>query len=134
MLLLLLLSLLLLLLLLLLAFGSGWTALFCIDPIYILLLSMLLISRTMYLWKINFISSFINFRFRLFRPSVSSFSSQYHLFLYSSRSFVPLLPTPFTSVICPSMACLFRHSLICSNEANPLVLLLQAFAHKLHWR
>ena len=47
----------------------------------------------------------INVRFQLFRYSASSFSSQYLLlFLKSSRSCVLLIPTPFTSVICPSMA------------------------------
>ena len=47
----------------------------------------------------------INCRFLLFRSSASSFSSQYLLrFLKSSISCVLLLPTPFTSVICPSMA------------------------------
>ena len=46
-----------------------------------------------------------NCRLHLFRFSASSFSSQYLLlFLKSSRSFVLLLPTLFTSVICPSMA------------------------------
>ena len=48
---------------------------------------------------------FINCRLQLFRSSAYSFSSQYLLlFLKSSRSCVLLLPTPFTSVICPSMA------------------------------
>ena len=47
----------------------------------------------------------INCRFLPFRSSASFFSSQYLLlFLKSSRSSVLLLPTPFTSVICPSMA------------------------------
>ena len=47
----------------------------------------------------------INCRLHLFRSSASSFSSQYLLlFLKSSRSCVLLLPTPFTSVIRPSMA------------------------------
>ena len=47
----------------------------------------------------------INCRLHLFRSSASSFSSQYLLlFLKSSWSCVLLLPTPFTSVICPSMA------------------------------
>ena len=47
----------------------------------------------------------IKCRLHLFRSSASSFSSQYLLlFLKSSRSCVLLLPTPFTSDICPSMA------------------------------
>ena len=45
------------------------------------------------------------FRFHLSRSSASSFSPQYLLLLLTSRSSVLLLlPTPFTSVICPSMA------------------------------
>ena len=60
---------------------------------------MLLISRSMDLWKIICISSFcVNDNFL---SSASYFSSQYLLlFLKSSRSCVLLLPTPFTSVIC----------------------------------
>ena len=46
----------------------------------------------------------INCRLHLFRSSASSFSSQYLLlFLKSSRSCVLLLPTSFTSAICPSI-------------------------------
>ena len=67
---------------------------------------MLLISRSMDLRKI-FISSLCSIDklcFHLFGSSVSAFSSQYLLlFLKSSESSV-LLPTPFTSVICPLMA------------------------------
>ena len=55
----------------------------------------------------------INCRFLLFRSSASSFSSQYLLlFLKSSGSCVPLLPTPFTSIICPSMASRRRQFLL----------------------
>ena len=47
----------------------------------------------------------INCRLHLFRSSASSFSSQYLLLcLISPKSYVLLLPTPFTSVICSSMA------------------------------
>ena len=46
----------------------------------------------------------INHCFHLFRYLASSFSSQHLLFLKSSRSCVLLLPTPFTSIICPSVA------------------------------
>ena len=47
----------------------------------------------------------MNCRLHLFLSSASSFSSQYLLlFLKSSRSCVLLLSTPFTSIICPSMA------------------------------
>ena len=47
------------------------------------------------------------------RSSASSFSSQYlFLFLRSSRSCVLLLPTPFTPVICPSMASWRRQFLL----------------------
>ena len=71
----------------------------CTSEVLILLLSMLLISRSKDLWKI-----LMNCRLHLFRSSASSFSSQYFLlFLKSSRSCV-LLPTPFTSIICPLMA------------------------------
>ena len=53
----------------------------------------------------------INCRLHLFRSSASSFSSQYLLLvLKSSRSCVLLLPTHFTSVICPSMASSRRRS------------------------
>ena len=45
----------------------------------------------------------INCRLLLFQSSASSFISRYLLFLKSSRSCVILLPTTFTSVICPSM-------------------------------
>ena len=46
----------------------------------------------------------VHCRLHLFRSSASSFSSQYLLlFLKPSRSCVVLLPTPFTSVIFPSM-------------------------------
>ena len=54
----------------------------------------------------------INCRLHPFRSSASSFSSQYLLlFLKSSKSYV-LLPTPFTSVICPSMASWRRQFLL----------------------
>ena len=47
----------------------------------------------------------MNCRFHLFRSSASSFNSKYLLlFLKLSRSCIPPLPTPLTSVICPSMA------------------------------
>ena len=47
----------------------------------------------------------INCRHHLFRSSASSFSAQYILlFLKSCKTYVLLLPTPFTSVICTSMA------------------------------
>ena len=75
---------------------------------------MLLISRSMVLWKI-YISSLCSIgklSFPSFRSLASSFSSQYLLlFLNSSRSCV-LLPTPFTSVICPSMASRRRQFLL----------------------
>ena len=49
----------------------------------------------------------------LFRSTASSFSSQYLLpFLKSSRSCVLLVPTPFTSVICPSTASRRRQFLL----------------------
>ena len=56
----------------------------------------------------------INCRFHLFRFSASSFSSQcLLLFLKSSRSCVLLLlPTHFTSVICPPMASWRRQFLL----------------------
>ena len=55
----------------------------------------------------------INCRFHLFRYSASPFSSQYLLFFKSSRSCVLLfLPTPFTSVIWPSMASWRRQFLL----------------------
>ena len=55
----------------------------------------------------------INCRLHLFLSSASSFSSQYLLlFLKSSRSCVLLLPTPFISVICPSMASWRRQFLL----------------------
>ena len=77
--------------------------LYCIMFILLLLLilfSMVLISRSKDLWKILLCS--ID---KLSSPSSSIFSFQYLLlFLKSSRSCSHLLPTPFTSVICPSMA------------------------------
>ena len=67
---------------------------------------MLLTRRSMDLWKVTCISylcSIENYRFHLFWFSASSFNSQYLLlFLKSSRSCVLFLPTPFTSVVCPS--------------------------------
>ena len=54
----------------------------------------------------------INYRFNLLRSSVSSFSSQYLLlFLKSLRSCV-LLPTFFTSFICPSIESWSRQFLL----------------------
>ena len=54
-----------------------------------------------------------NCSLHLFRSSASSFSSQYLLlFLKSSRSCVRLFPTPFTSVICTSMASWRRQFLL----------------------
>ena len=51
--------------------------------------------------------------FHLFRPSASSFNSHYLLlFLKSSRSCVLLFPTPFTSIICLSMASWRRQFLV----------------------
>ena len=75
----------------------------------ILLLSTLLISRCIELWKICIPSlcSIDKLSFPSFRFSASSFSSQYLLlFLKSSRNCVVvlLLPTPFTSVVYPSVA------------------------------
>ena len=65
---------------------------------------MLLISRSMDLWKIC-ISSLCSTDKLSFLSFQSSASSQYLLlFLKSSRSCVLLLPTTFTSNICPSMA------------------------------
>ena len=55
----------------------------------------------------------LNCRLHLFRSSASSFSSQYLLlFLKSSKSCVILLPTPFNSIICPSMASWRRQFLL----------------------
>ena len=55
----------------------------------------------------------INYLLHLFQSSASFFSSQYLLlFLKSSRSCVLLLPTPFTSVICPSAASWIRQFLL----------------------
>ena len=55
----------------------------------------------------------INCRLHLFRSSAYSFSSQnLLLFLKSSRSCVLLLPTPFISFICPSMASWRRQFLL----------------------
>ena len=81
--------------------------------IIILLLSMLLISRTVDLWIVLPYVRLINCHLHLFRSSASSFSSQYLLlFLRSSRSCVLVLPTPFTSVLCPSMASRRRQFLL----------------------
>ena len=77
----------------------------------LLFLSMLLISKSKDIWKILYVR-LINCRLHLFRSSASSFSSQYLLFLKPSRSCVLLLPTPFTSVICPSMASWRRQFLL----------------------
>ena len=66
---------------------------------------MLLFNRFVDLWKVCIFPyvRLIYCRFHLFQSSASSSSSQYlFLFLKSSRSCV-LLPTPFSSVICPSM-------------------------------
>ena len=65
---------------------------------------MLLISRSMDLWRIIYITPlFINCCFHLFRSSTSFFSSQYLLlFLKTSRSSF-FLPSPFIFVICPSV-------------------------------
>ena len=68
----------------------------------LLLLSTLLISRSMDLWKIS-ISSLCSIDKLLFPSFSISASSQYLMFLKSSRSCV-LLPTPFASVFCPPMA------------------------------
>ena len=51
----------------------------------------------------------INCRLRLFRSSASSFSSLYLLLFL--KQIEAVLPTPFTSVICPSMA-LWRRQFI----------------------
>ena len=55
----------------------------------------------------------INCRFHLFRSSASFLSSQFLLlFLKSSRSCALLLPTPFSSVICPSVTSWRRQFLL----------------------
>ena len=74
--------------------------------ILLLLLCMLLISRSRDLMEDTYVR-LINCRLYLFLSSASSVSSQYLLpFLKSSRSCVLplLLPTPFISIICLSMA------------------------------
>ena len=81
---------------------------------YWLLFSMLLISRSMDLWKISSISSLCSID-KLSFPSfsISSFSSRHFLlFVKSSRSCIFLLPTHFTYVICPSMASRKRQFLL----------------------
>ena len=76
------------------------------------LLSMLLVSRSMDSWN-TCISSLCSIHKLLFQSSASSFSSQYLLlFLKSSRNCVLLPPTPFTSVICPSMPSWWRQFLL----------------------
>ena len=54
----------------------------------------------------------INFCLHLFRSSSSTFSSQYLLFLKSSRSCIILLTIPFTSVIFPSIVSWRRQFLL----------------------
>ena len=74
------------------------------EDFALLLLSILLIRRSVDLWKITCISSLCSIHKLSFVSLTSSFSSQYlPLLLKSSRSCVLFLPTPFTSVICPSM-------------------------------
>ena len=64
---------------------------------------MVIVNRSMDLWKVTCISSLCSFD-KLSCPSFSIFSSQYLLlFPKSWKSCVLLLPTPFASVICPSM-------------------------------
>ena len=86
------------------------------NPVPLLLLSILLISRSMNWWKISCISSVccvINCSFPIFWSAASSFSSQYLLpFLKSSRSGVLLLHTPFTLAIYPWMASRRRQFLL----------------------
>ena len=56
--------------------------------------------------RTQLLDDLINAHLHLFRSSSSSFSPQHLLFLKSSRNCVLLIllpPTPFTSVICPSM-------------------------------
>ena len=55
----------------------------------------------------------LNSRLHLFQYSASSFSSKYLLFfLKSSRRCVILLSTPFTTVICPSIASWWKQLLL----------------------
>ena len=83
------------------------------TDILLLVLIMLIVSRSIYMWKIIFIFHVINCRFHFFfRSSASSFSSQYLLFLKLLKSCVLLLPTPFTSAICLSMASHRRQYLV----------------------
>ena len=77
---------------------------------------MLLISRSIDLRMItciSFLYSIYKLSFLFFPSSAPSSSSQYLLlFLESPRSCVVLLPTPFTSTICPSMTSCRRHFLL----------------------
>ena len=73
----------------------------------LLLLIMLFISRPMHLWRVYILPyvRLIHWRLHLFQSFSCFISSQYLLlFLKSSRGCIHLFPTPFSSVICPSMA------------------------------
>ena len=88
-----------------------------LNMYYYLLLSMLFISGSMYLWTIitliYSLCSIEKLSIHLFRSSSSSFSSQdLLLFLKSSESCALLLTTPFTSVIWPSIASWRRQFLL----------------------
>jgi hypothetical protein len=75
--------------------------------------SMLLISRSYGIYVCVPYVRLINCRFHLFRSSAFFFSSQYLLlFLKSCRSCVLLIPTPFISVICPSIVSWRRQFLL----------------------
>ena len=70
----------------------------------LLLLSKLLISRSVHLWKIFCVSFLCSCGKQSLPSSAISFSSQNLLFLWSLRSCILLLlPTSFTSVIRPSI-------------------------------